>query len=148
MAQLYDHTLMLSIAIQNAPSSLIVPISHSEPSTKALKRLIQTELTQKVTHLALGDFRMSTVPDRHGLLSRIESKPAYPFQHFTEHIPRDHHLGKLEHEPPGMAHQPPADLYESRLNTCQRPALYRFWQSQPSEEVAQIVCQKGILATT
>ncbi len=52
MAQLYDHSLKLSIAIQNAPFSLIVPFSHSEPSIKALKRLIQTNLTQKVTHLA------------------------------------------------------------------------------------------------
>ena len=40
-----------------------------------------------------------------------------------------------------MAHQPSAHLDESRLNACQGPALYRFWQSQPSEEVAQIVGQ-------
>jgi len=44
MAQVYDHSLMLSIAIYNAPFSLIVSFSHSEPSIRALKRLIQTSL--------------------------------------------------------------------------------------------------------
>jgi len=61
MAQLYDHSLMLSIAIQSAPFSLIVLFSHSEPSIKALKRLIQTNLTQKVTHLAQGSLGMITI---------------------------------------------------------------------------------------
>ena len=68
------------------------------------------------------------------LLSRIETKSPYPLQHFIEHLPGHHHLGKLEHKPPRMTHQSPAYLDESRLNTCQGPALYRFWQSQPSEE--------------
>ncbi len=62
MAQLYDHSLMLSIAIQNAPFSLIVPFSHSEPSAKALKRLVQTKLIQKVTQLAQGSLDMITIP--------------------------------------------------------------------------------------
>ena len=61
MAQLYDHSLMLSIAIQSAPFSLIALFSHSEPSIKALKRLIQTNLTQKVTHLAQGSLGMITI---------------------------------------------------------------------------------------
>ena len=78
------------------------------------------------------------------LLSRIETKSPYPLQRFIEHLPGHHHLGKLEHKPPRMTHQSPAYLDESRLNTCQGPALYRFWQSQPSEEVAQIVCQEKI----
>ena len=52
MAQQYDRLLVLSIAIQNAPFSLIVSFSHSEPSTKRLKRLIQTNLTLQVAHLA------------------------------------------------------------------------------------------------
>ena len=46
MAQLYGHSLMLSIAIQSAPFSLIVLFSHSEPTIKTLKQLIQTNLTQ------------------------------------------------------------------------------------------------------
>ncbi|MCZ6777044.1 MAG: hypothetical protein O7D34_11395, partial [Ignavibacteria bacterium] len=62
MAQLYDRSLMLSIAIQNAPFSLKVPFSHSQPSTKALKRLIQTKLIQKVTQLAQGSLDMITIP--------------------------------------------------------------------------------------
>jgi len=42
---------MLSIAIQNARFSLIVPFSHSELPKKALKRLIQTNLTYKLRTL-------------------------------------------------------------------------------------------------
>ena len=53
------------------------------------------------------------------LLSRIETKSPYPLQHFIEHLPGHHHLGKLEHKPPRMTHQSPAYLDESRLNTCQ-----------------------------
>jgi len=75
------------------------------------------------------------------LLSRIETKPANLFQHFIEHIPVHHHLSKLEYKPPGMAHQTPTCLDESRLNTRQRPTLYRFWQSKSSHEVAQVVSQ-------
>ena len=44
MAQLYDRSLMLSIAIQNAPFSLIVPISHSQPLAKALIRFFQNNM--------------------------------------------------------------------------------------------------------
>ncbi len=73
------------------------------------------------------------------LLPRYRSQPPNPFQHFIEHSPRHHHLGKLEHKPSGMAHQSPTRLDESRLNTCQEPVLYRFWQSQSSEEVTQII---------
>jgi len=62
MAQLYDRLLMLSIAIQNAPFSLIVSFSHSEPSTKRQKRLIQTNLTLQVAHLAQGSLDMITIP--------------------------------------------------------------------------------------
>ena len=62
MAQLYDRLLMLSIAIQNAPFSLIVSFSHSKPSTKGLKRLIQTNLTLQVAHLAQGSLDMITIP--------------------------------------------------------------------------------------
>ncbi len=62
MAQLYDHSLMLSIATENAPFSLIVPISHSEPLTKALKQLFQAELTLQVAHLAQGSLDMITIP--------------------------------------------------------------------------------------
>ena len=40
-----------------------------------------------------------------------------------------------------MTHQPSTYLDETRLNTCQRPTLYRFWQSQSSEEVARVVGQ-------
>ena len=40
-----------------------------------------------------------------------------------------------------MTHQTPPCLDEPRLNTCQRPALCRFWQSQPSEEFTQVVGQ-------
>ena len=61
MAQLYGHSLMLSIASQSAPFSLIVLFSHSEPSIKALKRHIQANLTQKVTHLAQGSLGMITI---------------------------------------------------------------------------------------
>ena len=52
---------MVSIAIQSAPFSLIVLFSRSEPSIKALKRLIQTNLTQKVTQLILGRLDMITI---------------------------------------------------------------------------------------
>jgi len=62
MAQLYDHSLMLSIAIQNARFSLIVPFSHSELPKKALKRLIQTNLTLQVAHLAQGNLNLITNP--------------------------------------------------------------------------------------
>lgn len=62
MAQLYDHSLMLSIAIYNAPFSLIVSFSHSKPSTTALKRLIETNLTLQVAHLAQGSLDMITIP--------------------------------------------------------------------------------------
>ncbi len=62
MAQLYEHSLMLSIAIYNAPFGLIVPFTHSKPSTKALKRLIQTNLTLQGAHLAQGSLGMITIP--------------------------------------------------------------------------------------
>ena len=62
MAQLYDRSLMLSIAIYNAPFSLIVPFSHPEPSIRALKRLVQAKLTQKVTQLAQGRPDLITIP--------------------------------------------------------------------------------------
>ena len=77
----------------------------------------------------------------HPLLPRHRTEFANPLQHFIEHVPGHHHLCKLEHKPPGMAHQSSTCLNEPRLNTCQGPALYRFWQSQPSEEVAQVVGQ-------
>ena len=53
---------MLSIDIQNAPFSLIESFSHSKPSTKVLKRLIQTNLTLQVAHLAQGSLDMITIP--------------------------------------------------------------------------------------
>ncbi len=62
MAQLYDHSLMVSTASQNAPFSLIVPFSHSEPPTKTLRRLTQTKLTPQVVHLAQGSLDMITIP--------------------------------------------------------------------------------------
>ena len=61
MAQLYDRLLMLSIAIQNAPFSLIVSFSHSKPSTTELKRLIQTNLTLQIAQLAPGDLDLITI---------------------------------------------------------------------------------------
>ena len=39
-----------------------MPFSLSNPSTTALKRLIQINLTQKVTHLAQGSLSMITIP--------------------------------------------------------------------------------------
>ena len=62
------------------------------------------------------------------------------FSSITEHITH-HHLGKLEHEPPGMTHQTPACLDESRLNACQRPALDGLRQCEPPQEVTQIISQ-------
>ncbi len=62
MAKLYDRSLMLSIAIYNALFSLIVSFSHSKPSTKVLKRFIQTSLTLQVAHLAQGSLGMITIP--------------------------------------------------------------------------------------
>ena len=62
MAQLYDQSLMLSIATSNAQSSLMVSFSHLEPSTKTLKWLIRTKLTQEVTHLAQGSLELITIP--------------------------------------------------------------------------------------
>ena len=76
-----------------------------------------------------------------GLLPRNGTKPAYPFQQFTEHLRGQHHFSKLEHKPPGVTHQPSIYLDESRLNTCKRPPLCRFWQRQCYEEVAQVVGQ-------
>ena len=61
MAKRYDQSLMLSIATSNAQFSLIVLFSHSEPSTKTLRWLIQTKLTQKVTHIAQGSLDMITI---------------------------------------------------------------------------------------
>ncbi len=75
------------------------------------------------------------------LLPRYRSQPPNPFQHVIEHFSGHHHLSKLECKTPGMTHQSRTCLDESCLNTCQEPVLYRFWQSQPFEEVAQIVCQ-------
>jgi len=75
------------------------------------------------------------------LLSRVETKPADLFEHFTEHIPGHHHFSKLEHNPPGMKYQTPTYLDEPRLNACQRPSLDRFWQSKFSEKVVQIIGQ-------
>ena len=75
------------------------------------------------------------------LLSRIETKPANLFQHFTEHIPSHHHLSKLEYKPPGVAHQSPACLDESGLNACQRPAFDGLRQCESPQEVAQVVSQ-------
>ena len=142
MAQLYDHSLMSSTTIQNAPFSLIVPFSHSEQSPKALKRLFQPKADPPSRTPCPGQPQSNHDSlCRHGLLSRIDTESAYPFQHFTEHVPGHHHLSKLEYKPPGMTHQSPSYLNEPGLNTCQRPALYRFWQSQPSEEVAQVISQ-------
>jgi len=55
MAQVYDHSLMESIAIQSTPFSLIVLYSHSEPSIKALKRLIQTDPIRQIANLVQGE---------------------------------------------------------------------------------------------
>ena len=52
---------MVSSAIPKAQFHLVVPFNYSEPSIKALKRLIQTNLTQKVTHLAQGSLGMITI---------------------------------------------------------------------------------------
>ena len=62
MAQLYDHSLMLSIVLQNAPFSLIVPFSHSEPPTKALNYPFRPNLTLQVAHLAQGSLELITIP--------------------------------------------------------------------------------------
>ncbi len=142
MAQLYDHSLMLSIAIQNARFSLIVSFSHSNPSTKVPKRLIKTEPHPSSRAPSPGQPRSDHDSlCRRVLLARSETKLSYPLQHFTEHIPVHHHLSKMEYQPPGMAHQTPACLDESGLDTRQRPTLYRFWQSKSSHEVAHIVGQ-------
>ena len=62
MAQVYDRSLMLSIAIYNAPFSLIVPFSHSEPHTKALNYPFRSNLTLQVAHLAQGSLDLITIP--------------------------------------------------------------------------------------
>ena len=62
MAQLYDHSLMLSIASQNAPFNLMVPFTHPEPPTKALKWFFQAKLTLQVVRLAQGSLDMITIP--------------------------------------------------------------------------------------
>ena len=62
MAQLYDRSLMLSIALQNAPFSLIVPFSHSEPPTKALNYSFRPNLTLQVAHLPQGSPDLITIP--------------------------------------------------------------------------------------
>ncbi len=62
MAQLYDHSVMLSIAIQIASFRLIVPFSHSEPLTKALNYSFRPNLTLQVAHLAQGSLDMITIP--------------------------------------------------------------------------------------
>ena len=79
MAQLYDHSLMLSIAIQNARFSLIVSFSHSEPPTKALKRLIQTNLTLQVAHLAQDNLNLITItPVWTGVHKGVDSRGPAP----------------------------------------------------------------------
>ena len=62
MAQLYGRSLMLSIAIQNAQISLIVPFIRSEPLTKELNYFFKANLTQKATHLARGSIDMIMIP--------------------------------------------------------------------------------------
>ena len=45
-------------------------------------------------------------------------EPTDTLQHLPEHVPRHSHLGKLEHQPPGMAHQPSPDLDELDLHAA------------------------------
>ena len=51
------------------------------------------------------------------------------FQHLPEYLPRHSHLGKLEHQPPGVTHQPSPDLDELDLHASQRPVLDRLGQA-------------------
>ena len=111
----------------------------SKPLRKALTGAFRLNLTLQVTQLALGTTNVHNVLLLQAELTGIETKAPNPLQHFSEHSPAHHHLSKLVYQPPGMTHQSPTYLDESRLNTCQKPAPYRFWQSQPSEEVAQVV---------
>jgi hypothetical protein len=62
MAQLYDRSLMVSIALQNAPFSLIVPFGHFELPTTAFRRLFQAKLTLQVAHITQGDLDPMTIP--------------------------------------------------------------------------------------
>ena len=50
-------------------------------------------------------------------------EPGDTLQHLPEYLPAHHHLSKLEHRPPGVAHQPSPDLDELDLDTAQRPVL-------------------------
>ncbi len=113
----------------------------SKPLRKALTGAFRLNLTLQVTQLAPGTTNVHNVLLLQAELTGIETKAPNPLQHFSEHIPAHHHLSKLEYQPPGMTYQTPTCLDESCLDTRQRPALYRFWQSQPSEEVAQIISQ-------
>ena len=56
-------------------------------------------------------------------------EPADTLQHLPEHIPRHSHFSELEHQPPGVAHQPCPDLDELDLDTAQRPVLDRLGQA-------------------
>ena len=42
-------------------------------------------------------------------------EPTDTLQDLPEHIPRHSHLSELEHQPPGVAHQPASDLDELDL---------------------------------
>ncbi len=100
MAQLYNHSLMLSIAIYNAPFSLIVPFSHSKPLRKALTGAFRLNLTLQVTQLALGTTNVHNVLLLQAELTGIETKAPNPLQHFSEHSPAHHHLSKLTESSP------------------------------------------------
>ena len=100
MPRLYDHMLMLSIHRPHSDSPRLEN-QCLQITWKGSKWPIQTEPHR------IRPRKDAPCPGkpgynhdslcRHSLLPRIEAKPSYPFQHFTEHIPTHHHLGKLEY---------------------------------------------------
>ena len=56
-------------------------------------------------------------------------EPSDTLEALPEHLPRHSHLSELEHQPPGVAHQPCPDLDELELDTAQRTVLERLGQA-------------------
>jgi hypothetical protein len=67
--------------------------------------------------------------------------PTDPIQDRREQFPRHGHLSQLERDDLGMADDLCPDLDQLLAQRRQRPRPYRMGQSQPAQEVTQVVGQ-------
>ena len=82
----------------------------------------------------------SSMTSRELLMSERFQGNGYAQQGSEQRL-RDRHLGALESDPPGVAHQLCPDLYELQLDASERPVGSLSWKGEAAEEVAEIVCQ-------